>query len=59
MRKLNLKKETVAELPAADLGLVAGAAAGDVTKVNTYCFNTDFKVCLPTFDACFTTHGCA
>ena len=52
MRRLTLKRETVAELTNDELGGVVGAAVTDVC--------TSEKVCvkLPTWDACFTTHGC-
>jgi hypothetical protein len=56
MRALRLKKETVAELSAADLDSVVGAAP----TINDWCATgvpTNYRC--PTYDACFTTHGCA
>lgn len=47
MRKLNLKKENVAELTVEELGEVVGADA--VTK-QTQCYCSDFASCVPTDD---------
>lgn len=59
MRALRLQKETLTELTAGELTDVVGAGptkpqciSGIVACITNY-------DCLPTYDACFTTHGCA
>ena len=61
MRKLTLNKETVAELTTDELGDVVGATFPtkyECTESYQVCNPNTRKVCLPTWDACFTTHGC-
>ena len=54
MRRLALRKETLAELTAEELDGVVGAAQ-EVTK--TSCICSDFASCLPTYD-CPTRRDC-
>ena len=53
MRKLSLRKETLAELTGEELNNVVGAAQ-DVTKVSCIC--SDFAQCLPSYRC--PTDGC-
>lgn len=55
MRKLNLRKETLAELTTEELDAVVGAAQ-DITKNSCIC--SDFQSCLPTRDCFETLGGC-
>ena len=54
MRKLVLKKETLAELTTAELTSVVGAAA----TVKTFCEKTLSLTCGSEIDACVTARGC-
>jgi len=58
MRKLSLKRETLAELSGDDLDRVVGAIG--VTQ-NSQCFCSDFAACFPTADCtlrdCVETAG--
>lgn len=68
MRRLTLKKETLAELGAAELSVVVGASFPskyDCTESYQVCnpLSRDvcvvsLRTCLPTNDACFTAQGC-
>lgn len=53
MRRLTLRKETVAELTTEQLGDVVGGAPTIV-----FCYTAPPR-CPISWDACFTTHGCA
>ena len=54
MRKLTLKKETLAELTAAELTSVVGAAA----TLKPDCGPTLSLTCGSEIDACLTARGC-
>jgi hypothetical protein len=68
VRRLTLKKETLAELGSAELGAVVGASYPtkyDCTESYQVCNPlsreacvVSIRTCLPTYDACFTTQGC-
>ncbi|HEU0132034.1 MAG TPA: class I lanthipeptide [Mycobacteriales bacterium] len=51
MRTLTLKKETLAELTAAELGAIAGAAA--ITKICTDTCGSDFAQCFTVLTLCY------
>lgn len=60
MRKLSLKKETLADLSADELDRVVGGLG--VTQ-NSQCFCSDFAACFPTYDCTLrdcvaTVSGC-
>ena len=56
MRKLALRKDTLAELGTAELAEVVGAGLTEQCLTGKLC-PTGYD-CF-TYDACFTTHGCA
>lgn len=59
MRKLTLKKDTLTELGTAELTEVVGAGPTKPQCVSGIVACLTNYDCLPTYDACFTTHGCA
>lgn len=58
MRRLNLKKETLAELSGEELGEVQGGSGETCVVCLSGAETCRTYRCLPTWDACFTTHGC-
>ena len=59
MRRLSLKKETLAELSGEELGEVQGGSGQTCVVCLSEVLSCNTERCLPTWDACFTTHGCA
>ena len=57
MRKLTLKKETVVELGSDDLAAVVGGGNTEKLCISGIVSCLPTREC-PTYDACFTTHGC-
>ena len=59
MRKLNLTKETLAELTTEELDVVVGGSGLSCAVCVSGIVACATYRCLPTWDACFTTAGCA